>query len=194
MLKINLLPIRQLERRHRALNEMIAAAIIFCTVVVLLGFAVVVLKSQVSRLEEENDWLAKEIRKYDSVLAEVKSLEEEKKLFQTKIDIINRLEGESLRTVHIVDDVARLLDSNRMWLTTLDQRGASLTLEGYALDNQTVAQFMDELKKSPYIASVDLTESAMKTYAEKDLKSFKMRSRITDPGASEQTEAPGTTN
>ncbi len=194
MLKINLLPIRQLEKRIKARNEMIAAAIIFITVLVFLGFAVVLLKNQVGALDKENKRLAREIKKYDAVLAEVKSLEEEKKLFQTKIRIIDRLEGESLRTVHIVDDVAKFLDSNRMWLTTLDQKDASLTLEGFALDNQTVAQFMDELKKSPYIVSVDLTESALKEYAEKDLKLFKMRGKITDPRASKESVEEETTN
>ena len=54
----------------------------------------------------------------------------------------------------------------------------TLALTGVALDNETVAQFMDKLKASKVIVEVNLTSSSLKVISGRSLKSFVMTCSI----------------
>lgn len=103
------------------------------------------------------------------------------------IVIIKKLKRDSSTTVHILDEVANTVDSKRMWLKSLKQQGASLSLTGVALDNRTVAQFMDALKESPYVTSVNLSNASLTKVSGRNLKSFSLSCAITGPQPKEET-------
>lgn len=81
-----------------------------------------------------------------------------------------------------------------MWLLDLNQQGGSLTLNGVALDNQTVAEFMDDLKLSPFVNTVDLTDSSLKKIAGRDLKSFSLSCSVSQPQPPQQGDNSKSTN
>jgi type IV pilus assembly protein PilN len=190
MLKINLLPIRQLKKRAKARNQIIAAFFIFCSVLVLLALAGALQAGRISTLNEDIALKTKEKKSFDKVVKELAELEQKRIDLNNKISIINKLKTDSSLTVHILDEVAKHVDNSRMWLTSLDQKGGSLTITGYALDNQTIAQFMDELKfNSPYVQDVNLSNSSLSEVSGKDLKSFALTCSVSAP-ASEQELKP----
>ncbi len=181
MLRINLLPIRQLKKRAKARNQIVAFVMVFCAVLAVLGFVGML---QISKIDTVNAAIAElnqEQRRLAPIIAEVDRLEKEKKDLQNKIDIINKLRKESSLTVHILDEVANLIDNTRMWITSFTQQGASLQLKGTALDNQTVAQFMEILKESEYINSVTLSSSTLQKIANRDFKSFGLSCSVAFP-------------
>ena len=53
MLRINLLPIRQLKKRSKARNQLFAFFLIFCVVLALLGATGVLLAAKISELNED---------------------------------------------------------------------------------------------------------------------------------------------
>ena len=116
----------------------------------------------------------------------MKRLEKAKNDLENKIKIIKKLKRDSAVTVHILDEVAKKVDSKRMWLKSLKQQGASLSLTGVALDNRTIAQFMDALKQSPYISGVNLSNATLAKVSGRDLKSFSLACSIQSP--KEKTE------
>jgi type IV pilus assembly protein PilN len=188
MLKINLLPIRQLKKRAKARNQILAALVIFCGVLVLLTFVGMLQAARISSLNEEIQAREKEKKSFDKVVQELAELERKRLELNEKIRIINQLKTDSYLTVHVLDEVAKLIDNNRMWLTSLSQSGGRLSLSGYALDNETIAQFMDELKfKSPYVNSVGLSNSSLGSVSGKDLKSFSLVCDVSSPVASTET-------
>ncbi|MBT8359952.1 MAG: PilN domain-containing protein [Deltaproteobacteria bacterium] len=190
MLKINLLPIRQLKKRAKARNQIIAAFFIICSVLVLLALAGALQAGRISTLNEDIALKTKEKKSFDKVVKELAELEQKRLDLNNKINIINKLKTDSSLTVHILDEVAKLIDNSRMWLTSVDQKGGSLTLEGYALDNQTIAQFMDELKfSSPFVMDVNLSNSSLSEVSGRDLKSFALTCSVSAP-ASEQEQKP----
>ncbi|HID70857.1 MAG TPA: pilus assembly protein PilN, partial [Desulfobacterales bacterium] len=97
------------------------------------------------------------------------------------ISIIKKLKRDSSTTVHILDEVANKVDSKRMWLKSLKQQGQSLSLTGIALDNRTVAQFMEALKESPYISIVNLSNASLTKVSGRNLKSFSLACSIVSP-------------
>lgn len=188
MLKINLLPIRQLQKHARARNEIFGFVAIFLFSLFILAGVAMLQSSKASALQAETTRLNQEKQTYDKILVEIKKLETDKKELENKIGIINQLKKDSSLTVHVLDEVARRLDSSRMWLTTLDQQGSSLALTGIALDHKTIAAFMDSLDASPFISNVNLSDSSLSKIAEQDLKSFALQCTVGSP--SEQTDEP----
>jgi len=190
MLRINLLPIRQLKKRVKARNQIIGAFVVFCCVLALLGFAGMIQASRISNLEQEIANKTKEKRSFDKVVKELAELEKKRLDLNNKIKIINKLKADSSLTVHVMDEVANLIDNNRMWLIGFSQNGGQLNLSGYALDNQTVAQFMDELKfKSPYIQEVTLSNSSLSKVSGKELKSFSLTCNVSAPAPPAEEDA-----
>ena len=68
-----------------------------------------------------------------------------------------------------------------MWLTALTQQGNVLSLTGIALDNQTVADFMDKLKTSPFVQNVELSNSSLRKISDRNLKEFSLTCAISQP-------------
>ena len=186
MIKINLLPIRQLKKRAKARNQLIGLVTgVFCliAVFVLVGYLQV---QKVSTIETSIAKLKKEKKKYDPILAKIRQIEATTAELERKTDVIDKLKADSSLTVRVLDEVANILDNDRIWLESLNQQGGSLQLKGIALDNQTVAQFMDALKVSPFVNSVDLTDSSLKKIAGRDLKSFSLNCAVSQPGPAPQ--------
>jgi type IV pilus assembly protein PilN len=181
MLRINLLPIRQLKKRAKATNQIALFGIIFVCFVAILGLVGIYQASRIKSIESNIADLNKEQQRLAPEIAAVDKLKKDKDELDRKISIINKLKAESSLTVHILDEVAGVVDNSRMWLTTFTQQGNSLSLTGIALDNQTVAHFMDLLKKSPYIQSVNLSNSSLKKISDKNLKEFALTCAISPP-------------
>lgn len=172
MLRINLLPIRQLKKRAKARNQVIGFAMIFLAVLVALGFVGLIQVNRVETVQAAIAELQQEQNRLAPIIREVDELERQKKELQNKIDVIKKLRKESSLTVHVLDEVANIVDNDRVWLESLTQQGSSLQLKGVALDNQTVAQLMEELKKSDYITGVSLTSSTLKKVSDRPFKTF----------------------
>lgn len=125
--------------------------------------------------------LQNEKQTYNKILDQIKKFEQDKALTEKKIAVIKQLKKSSALTVHILDEVARLTPTKRLWLKSLSQSGNSLQLTGMALDNRTIAQYMENLKTSPYINEVSLENSTMAKYAGRNLKSFAISCMISVP-------------
>jgi type IV pilus assembly protein PilN len=139
------------------------------------------LSGKADGLQAELVVVEQKIALHQKTLARMKKLEEDRELLETQIGIIDKLKAESSLTVRVLDEVARIIPSQRMWLGSLSQQGSRLSLSGMALDNRTIAGFMEELKQSPYIKSVTLANASLKAYAGRDLKLFSLSSAVGMP-------------
>lgn len=181
MLRINLLPIRQLKKRAKAKNQIAIFCVILICFIAVLGLVGIYQASKIKSIESNIADLNKEQARLAPEIAAVDKLKKDKEELDRKISIINQLKAESSLTVHVLDEVANVVDNGRMWLTSFTQQGNSLSLTGIALDNQTVAQFMDMLKKSQFIQSVNLSNSSLKMIGDRSLKEFSLSCAIAQP-------------
>jgi type IV pilus assembly protein PilN len=192
MVYINLLPIREIKRRAKAIQQLTVFSFCFATVLVLLALVGFYQASIASQLQKDITSLQAEKNRYNEILAQIQKLEEDKKLIENKIAVIKELKKSSALTVRVLDEVANLTPTKRLWLTTLNQSGTSLQLNGMALDNQTLAGYMDALKSSEYIDEVNLVSSSQQQFAGSNLKSFALTCTVTIPGASAPVAATAT--
>lgn len=189
MLKINLLPIRQLKKRKKAINQIVGCLCILLTLVVILALVGVYQSHDKATLNKDITALKKEKKKYDPILAQIKKLQNDKSILENRIKTIKKLKKDSSLTVHVLDEVANIIDNERMWLLSLNQQGGTLTLTGIALDNQTIAQFMNNLKTSSYVTSVTLANSSLRSLGGKNFKSFSLSCGVGFPSQDQDTTA-----
>lgn len=192
MLRINLLPIRQLKKRAKARNQLVVFFLIFLVVLALLGVTGVLVSAKITELNEDIVAKTKEKQSFEAVVKEMAELEKRRLDLNNKIKIINQLKADSSLTVHVMDEVASIIDNKRMWITSFKQSGGNLALSGYALDNKTIAEFMDNLKfDSDYVKGVRLSNTSLKNVSGNSLKSFSISASVSTPAPppEKQTEA-----
>ncbi len=188
MLQINLLPVRQLKKRAKARRELVLIGLVLAAVCTLCFMIGLWQGGVISSLEQKKQTLERKRKKLEPFLVELKKLKKKKVELQRKAAIIDRLRQESPLTVRILDEVANRLDNQRMWLTSLEQQGGNLTLAGVALDNHTIAQFMDNLTASEFVVDVALGDSSLEVVSGRNLKRFILNCTIAYPGKGEEKE------
>jgi type IV pilus assembly protein PilN len=188
MIRINLLPVRQLKKRAKARNQILAVIAGLMCFLAVLGIVAYLQVEKASSLKSAIADIDRETKTFNPILAKMKEIESSKKELERKSAVIDKLKADSSLTVRVLDEVANIIDNERMWLLDLNQQGGALQLNGVALDNQTVAEFMDNLKLSSFVTSVDLTDSSLKKIAGRDLKSFSLACSVAQPVQSEQSK------
>ena len=91
MIRINLLPVRQIKQRIRTKNGVIAFACFFCVLLVALGFVGYTQVSKIEDLKKTKAQLVKEKKKHESVLKRIEKIKKEKALLATKLEVIKNI-------------------------------------------------------------------------------------------------------
>ncbi len=181
MLKINLLPIRQLKKRAKATNQIVSAFVAFCFVVAALCLIAYYQAGTIKAIEADIASWEIEEKTLKRTLDKIAQFEKNTEELNRRIGVINSLKKSSSLTVHVLDEVANLIDNKRVWLVSFNQQGSTLNLSGVAMDNETIAQFMNTLKTSAYITDVSLGRSSLKGFSGRNLKSFNLKCVVAQP-------------
>jgi type IV pilus assembly protein PilN len=182
MIRINLLPVRQLKKRQRIKSEIFIFSASLVLVLAILGGAGLFLGQKIANLKTDLITLEKKKKSYKPILNQIAKLQKDKKTLENKLTAIKKLQTGSQLTVRVLDEVAKQTPTDRMWLTSMSQSGSSVKLAGIALDNETIAQYMNALDSSPYLAKTNLSISKQSTtIASKKLKSFSLSVNIVTP-------------
>lgn len=187
MLRINLIPVRQLKKRAKARNQIFGCIFALGCLMLLCGLIGFIQNRKIAAVEDNIKELTREKDSYAPQLAKIAENTKIKEELERKNKVIDSLKTDSSLTVRVLDEVASKVDHDRLWLDSLTQQSSSLKLTGISLDNESVAQFMDNLKLSPFIRDVELADSLQKMLAGRDLKSFTLNCVI---GVQEKEQPP----
>ena len=66
--------------------------------------------------------------------------------------------------MRFLEEIAISIPIDRLWLTSISEKSGDLTLQGNAMDHDTVALFMTNLEKTRQITSVDLKAIKLKNF------------------------------
>jgi type IV pilus assembly protein PilN len=167
MVRINLLPHRQIKRaeRQRQFNLMLAATAITAAVLVFMGqtYISTQIDSQVSR----NDRLNAANEKLDKQIAEIKELKDQINNVLERKQVVENLQTDRSQGVVVLDEIARQLPEG-MVLTSIKQQGKTITLQGIADTNARVATLVRNLSTSEWMERPRLIE--IKAVADKSSK------------------------
>lgn len=129
---------------------------IILLVVLTIGLAITgvrwyMLHSTVTELTEikaEKTIERNELQKY---IDKAKELEAKRAELKAKIDTIRQLKENQKGPVRILDEVSRTMP-DLVWLTGLDLAQTHVTLNGMALDENAIANYVDNLDASPFFS------------------------------------------
>jgi type IV pilus assembly protein PilN len=113
----------------------------------------------------------KEIAYYKSLTTEVTKAKEAQKSLQDKLNIINSLRKEKATPAKVLDELS-IDKPEKLHLESLKKDGSKLGIEGIALDDETIANFMTNLRKSKLFKNVDLIVSEQVEQSKVKLKKF----------------------
>ncbi|MGC8900217.1 MAG: PilN domain-containing protein [bacterium] len=140
-----------------------AVVLIFIVVLALLEINI---HNKISATRTNIAQLNQKLIQLNKVVEEINNFKKMKDQIKAKLDIINTLEKSRLAEVHLMDELSKCIPydptsvlSKKLWLTSLQQHGDVLGMDGVALDNATLAQFMDNLSKDPYFSDVNLSKT-----------------------------------
>jgi type IV pilus assembly protein PilN len=169
MIKINLLLARK-EKKKAALGKEIIVLILSVVLLLgLLGFIQWWLGKKEENTQAQIAKTKKDIAYYKSLSTEVTKKKEEQKMLQNRLDIISSLRKE--KASKVLDELS-INKPEKLQLESLKKVGSTLGVEGIALDDETIVNFMNNLRKSKLFKNVDLVVSQQIEQNKIKLKKF----------------------
>jgi type IV pilus assembly protein PilN len=171
MIKINLLKARKEKKRIGVRKEMV---VFILAMVVLLALLFVVhwfIGSEKEKTVAQITNTKKEIEYYKSLRTEFEKAKEQQKILQDKLNVINMLRKEKASPAKVLDELS-IDKPEKVYFESVKKDGSRLGIEGVALDDETVANFMTNLRKSKLFKNVDLIVTEQIEVSKIPLKKF----------------------
>ena len=157
MIRINLLPHREEKRKARQKQFAILAGFSAAVALAVAGLLWVVFDAQIDNQKSRNKYLNDEISKLDKQIDEIKRIREETASLLSKKQVVEGLQSNRSEPVYLLDQLLRQLPEG-LYLKSIKQTGAKISVTGYAQSNARVSAFMRNIEASPYLASPNLLE------------------------------------
>ncbi|HON58816.1 MAG TPA: PilN domain-containing protein [Smithella sp.] len=159
MIKINLLPYREKEKKENIARQIFVAAGSLVIFLLLLAGVQIWISSSISDLEDRVQSAEAKLADLDKQLGDLEKFKKQKQELEMKLGVISTLEENRIAPVKTLDELAALVPVKDIWLTKISQKGNKMTIEGMGRDNIVVADFMKAVEKFEPIQSVDLISS-----------------------------------
>jgi type IV pilus assembly protein PilN len=161
MVRINLLPVRVSKKKEAGKQQLMLIAVLL--VGGILGNWMWT-SSRASDLKERQLRVSKtkaDIAQLDRIIGEVRSLKDEQRALQEKLDILEKLKQGRTGPVKMLDELATVIPK-RLWLRKLTEKDGKVAFEGNAATIDDVSAFMGALKGSTYFGNVELQRTVSK--------------------------------
>ena len=156
MARINLLPWRAERRklRQKEFLTMVGFAVIAAIAITFLISSYY--GSQITGQNERNDYLRDQIKQVDKQIKEIKSLDEKKSRLLARKAVIEQLQANRSKMVHLFDSLVRTIPDGVV-LTSVKQTGDKLTLQGRSQSNARVSTYMRSLEGAGWMTRPELS-------------------------------------
>jgi len=157
MIRINLLPHRE-QRRQARQRQFVSLSIGLAVLGILVVFVVHgIFVAQIENQQSRNQLLKTEIGKLDEQIKEIDKLREQTQALLARKQVVETLQSNRTEAVHLLDQMVRQLPDG-IYLRSMKQVGAKVTLIGYAQSNARVSTLMRNIESSPWITQPELVE------------------------------------
>lgn len=188
MIRINLLPHRQIKReeRQRQFNLMMVATVVAAGAVVFLGQTVI--STKISSQGERNLRLETANAALDKDIQEIKELKEQIRNVLDRKQVVENLQTDRSQAVVVLDEVSRQMPDGT-YLKSIKQQGTVVDLEGIADNNARVATFVRNLSLSDWMEAPNLIEIKSTSINSLRYSNFLLNVRLRPPQQAEDAAA-----
>lgn len=189
MIKINLLPHRQIRRAERQREFGLLASLVAIAAAAIVFVSWSYINAQIRTQQARNQRLQDEMVRLDKEIVIIKTLKEQIQHVLERKQIVEGLQSDRNQAVQILDELSRLLPEG-VTLKSIKQVEDEIELKGIADTNSRVASLVHNLSGSSVIHNPNLVEIQASNYPQ-DFKVYEFVIMITlkqDPPVDQQTE------
>lgn len=157
MVRINLLPHRQVKRaeRQRQFGIMALGTVVLASALVFMGWSVINAKKEAQ--DNRNRRLDEAIVKLDSEIKDIRALKDQINSVLERKQIVENLQTNRSQAVVVLDEIARQLPEG-VFVRSIKQQGSAIEIQGSADTNARVATLVRNLTASTWMESPNLVE------------------------------------
>jgi type IV pilus assembly protein PilN len=144
MIRINLLPHREIRREQRK-RDFIGVCVITAVAAVIGAFLVgTVINQQISTQDQRNTFVTVANRKLDAEIKEIATLREEIEALRARQEAVETLQSNRTMPVHVLDEIARDTPEGVL-LKAIKQDDQRLVITGWAQSNDRISEMLRNL-------------------------------------------------
>ena len=186
MMRINLLPHREIRRKQLQQQFFASLGAVAIVGAVLAWGGWYLLDREHSNQVDRNKFLTSEIARLDKEIEEINRLKEQTASLLARKQVVETLQGNRSETVHLLDQLVRQLPDG-MYLRSIKQQGAKVTVTGVTQSQARVSTLMRNLESSQKLEKPALVEIKATTQGTTRANEFTMNVTIV---RSKPAEAP----
>jgi type IV pilus assembly protein PilN len=189
MIRINLLQFRSARTKENIRRQLsISLLVVIMTLVSLFG-VYLLLSSQIDDLNSRITTTTAELEKYDKINQEIEEIKKKLDNLNKKMDVIRQLEANRYEPVRLMEILTQAIIEKRMWFTLMETKPEAVAINGIAMDDKTVADFMVRLEGCGLFSAVNLKTLKQVEVQKTSLKSFEI-SCVKKPLKTAETQGP----
>ncbi len=178
MIKINLLPLpkaRKAKKQMEVQYEFVLAGVLIGFVLVACVYFWYLLDSRIGRLQADKHKADVELTSLKEKVKEVESYEGNKKDLEEKNRIIEQLKKNQGVPVRLLDEISRSMDPLRIWLSNITVQDSKIDIDGKAIANADIVEFINTMKNTKIFTDIQLIESRQAVELNVPIYNFKLR-------------------
>ncbi|MEK7871196.1 MAG: PilN domain-containing protein [Nitrospirota bacterium] len=180
MIKINLLPTKKAKRVKKEAEiqyQLFGGVAVLMVSVLTCGYLWFSTNTKISALEKEKIDRETQLSDLKKKVKEVENYEKDKKVLEDKNRVIGQLQKNKQGPVLLLDEMAKNTPP-RVWIVSLNEQGGVLDIDGKALTNIDIVEYINNLRSSKYFADLHLIESRQGSEGGLEVYQFKLKSRL----------------
>ena len=176
MARINLLPWREEQRQEQQRQFLTMLGLSVVLMVLVIAAVHLQYSRALSVQNSRNSFIKTHITEVEQQIAEIKQIETDKQRLLDRIEKIQLLQRNRPEIVHLFDDIVRVLPEG-VYITTLTQKGKTLTIEGKAQSNARLSALMRKIDKSEWMTNPELDVIQKDNNKDATDRQFKLRAQ-----------------
>jgi type IV pilus assembly protein PilN len=192
MIRINLLPYREERKKENVLRQINIFLFVFFVVFAGLIFFTVHLSYKVTALNTKIKHTKTLLAKAETKSKKVDQIKKALEKLHQKTEVIRNIEKNRRASVLLLENMTKMVAENttasssgasgssdnkpakRLWFTSFQAKGNDISINGIALDNKTIADFMSRLEDSKLYQNVNLKTIKQQIVNKLSLKNFEI--------------------
>ena len=146
MVRVNLLPIREILRKRELKQFLLLTAVIVASTFALMVCTAMFFSWKISALEKDKSVHETKLNQLKEKNKEIEELKNRIARLQRQVDTIQRLTKIRDTPAPFMEAVA-LAIPDEVWLTSITKTGQSFALDGIGVDNTVVVNFVQRLQR-----------------------------------------------
>lgn len=177
MIRINLLSFREEKKKESKRMDISVSILMLILTVLIAGYLYINISGEIESLQRQLSQKKMEDARLTRKVGEIKKLEKKKKDLEKKINVIKALNRNRLNTLKVMEEVSIQIPE-KIWFKSLQKKGNVVTINGIALDDQTLSVFISRLSHSKRFKRIWLQQSKQVLLNKVKLKGFSLNCNV----------------